>query len=68
MLLLATIPMHVPLFILAYMARPCKENLHIGRLIEKYRAMSGGEKGPSTSKQFYFTTIEMKYHQSSVTK
>ena len=67
MLLLATSPIPIPFSILAYMARPCKENLHIGRLIEKYRAMSGGEKGPSTSKQFYFTTIEMKCHQRSVT-
>ena len=33
-------------FILAYMARSCKENLHLGRLIEKYRVMSGGEKVP----------------------
>merc|ERR1711879_450719 len=52
----------------AYMARSCKENLHLGRLIAKHTEMSIGEKGPLTSKQFYFTTIEMKYHQSSVTK
>ena len=50
------------------MARPYSEKIQLGRLNEKYRVMSGGEKGPSTSKQFYFTTIEMKYHQSSVTK
>ena len=46
------ISIHLSFFILAYMARSCKENLHLGRLIAKRRAMSDGEKGPLTSKQF----------------
>ena len=62
------IAIQIPFYILAYMARSCKENLHLGRLIAKYTAMSVEEKGPSTSKQFYFATIQMKCRRSLVTK
>merc|ERR1712226_1185683 len=59
----------VPYFAIAEHTWPglVKKTFALG-LIAKHREMSIGEKGPLTSKQFYFTTIEMKYHQSSVTK
>ena len=49
----------------AHMARPCKENLHLGRLKVQYRAM---KKAPQHRNNSISTTIEMKCHRSSVTK